>query len=329
MRRLGWEQLAGIGMALALAGPAAGAERVERVVARVNDSIVTQSALDARVELARKDPAAPPDVKKVRIAVLEQMIRDRLVQDKAEALDLTASEAEVDESLERVKEQYGMKSDADFDHALSANGMTREALRGQLRQSILTNKVLSREVPTTLTDDAIRTEYERVKDKLYVVPEKARISEVLVRFDPRDTSSHEAARAKILEAQKRLQAGTPFADVAREFSDGPTRDRGGDLGMVSKGDLAPELDQAVFGGDLASPVETRDAFHLVAVTERVKAGFRPFDEVKEEIRKKMSEELYDKKFEEYLRDLRKAAFVQIFDTDLAAEDVEWQKKAAG
>lgn len=329
MGKIVWERLAGIGMALALAGPLAGAERVERVVARVNDSIVTQSALDARVELARKDPAAPPDVKKVRIAVLEQMIREKLVQDKAEALDLTATDAEVDESLERVKEQYGMKNDADFDRALTANGMTRETLRTQLRQSILTNKVLSREVSTTLTDDAIRTEYERVKDKLYVVPEKARISEILVRFTPFEASSRDAARGKIQEAQKRLQAGTPFADVAREFSDGPTRDRGGDLGFVSKGDLAPELDQAVFGGDLSRPVETRDAIHLVAVTERVKAGFRPFDEVKEEIRKKMSEELYDKKFEDYLRDLRKAAFVQIFDAELSAQDVEWQKKAAG
>ena len=307
-------------LAAVLAAPAAGAERVERVVARVNDSIITQTSLDARVELARKEPAAPPDEKKVRLAVLEQMIRDRLVEDKAAVLELTASEAEVDESLDRVKEQYGLKSDEDFNRALASNGMTREGLRAQLRASILTNKVLSREVPVALTDDAVRTEYERTKEKLYGVPEKATVSEIVARFDPNDPSSQEAAGARIAEAQKRLKAGTPFADVAREFSEGPSRARGGELGVVSRGDLAPELDAAVFGGDLSQPVTSRDAIHLLAVTAREKAGFRPFDDVKEEIRKKMSEEIYDKKFNEYLRDLRKASFVKIFDADLAAAD---------
>jgi peptidyl-prolyl cis-trans isomerase SurA len=320
---LGW------GVAGLLASPAAAAERLERIVARVNDSIITQSALDARVEMARKDPTAPPDEKKVRIAVLEQMIRDRLIEDKAAVLELSASEAEVDEALDRVKEQYGLKSDEDFNRALASNGMTREGLRGQLRQSILTNKVLSREVPAALTDDVVRTEYERVKEKLYGVPEKATVSEIVVRFDPRDSSSQEAARARIAESQARLKAGTPFADVAREISEGPSRDRGGALGVVSRGDLSPELDAAVFGGDLSQPVVSRDAIHLLAVTAREKSGFRPFDDVKEEIRKRMSEEIYDKKFNEYLRDLRKAAFVKIFDADLAAADEAWNQKSQG
>lgn len=313
------------GVLLGMAAAAANAEKIDRVVARVNDSAITQTSLDARVELARKDPSAPADVKKVRIAVLEQMIREKLIEDKAAALELTASDAEVDEALDRVKEQYGLKNDAEFDRALAANGLTREGLRGQLHQTLLTNKVLSREVPATITDDAVRTEYERVKEKLYAIPEKARISEIVVRFDPRDASAREAAQVKIGEAQKRIQSGTPLAEVAREFSEGPSRDRGGDLGVVSKGDLTPELDKAIFGGDLSAPIATRDAFHLVQVTAREKATFRPFDDVKEELRKRMSEEIYDKKFDEFLRDLRKASFVKIFDAELSAQDEDWQK----
>jgi parvulin-like peptidyl-prolyl isomerase len=305
----------------------AGAELVDRVVARVGDSIISQAELDQHVERARKDPGAPADVNRLRLIVLEQMIRQKIVEDKAAALSLTMSEDEIAEAVERVKNQYGMKSDEDFDHALTANGLTRDVLRAQLKESLLTNKLLAREVPINLNEDAVRTEYERTKEKLYPIPEKARVSEILIRFNPNDPASSEAAHAKIDDIQKRIKSGAKFEDVARESSESPAKARGGDLGVVAKGDLTPELDSAIFGGDLSSPIETRDGWALIAVSDRQPATFRPFDEVKEEIRKKMSEEIYDKKFAEYLADLRKTAFVKIFDKDLAAAD-EASRKAS-
>ncbi|MGH9441426.1 MAG: SurA N-terminal domain-containing protein [Thermoanaerobaculia bacterium] len=313
------KKLAGF-LLLAMPWNLAAAELVDRVVARVGDSMISQSELDQRVERARKDPGAPPDVNRLRLIVLEQMIRQKIVDDKAAALGLTMSEDEVAEAVERVKSQYGMKSDEEFDRALAANGLTKDILRTQLRETLLTNKLLAREVPINLNDDAVRTEYERTKDKLYVVPEKANVSEILVRFAPDDPASQEAARIKIEDAQKRIRAGAPFADVAREITEGPARARGGELGLVAKGDLTRELDSAIFGGDLSSPIAVRDGYALLSVTGRQPAGFRPFDEVKDNIRKKMSEEIYDKKFAEYLADLRKSAFVKIFDKDLEAAD---------
>jgi parvulin-like peptidyl-prolyl isomerase len=314
----------------ALSSAAAAAELVERVVARVGDAIVTEGALDARVERARKDPQAPSDVSRLRLAVLEQMIRQKLIEAKAAQLNIVAAPEEIDEALDRVKAQYNLTSDEEFDRALAANGMDRAGLREQLRESLLTNKVLAREVPINLNDDALRTEYEKIKDKQYGVPEKARVAEILVRFDPSDAASKEAAKKKIDDARARIASGAPFADVAKEMTEGPARDRGGDLGVVSKGDLQPELDQAIFGstGVLAGPVELKDGWALLGITDRVKAGYRPFDDVKEEIRKKMSEDIYEKKFADYLTDLRKSSFVKIFDKDLAAADEASRKKAS-
>jgi parvulin-like peptidyl-prolyl isomerase len=314
----------------ALVPAATAADLVERVVARVNDGIITQSALDARVERARKDPQAPADLNKLRITVLEQLIRQKLIEGKAARLDISATPEEIDEAMERVKTQYGLTSDPDFDRALTANGIDRDTLREQLRESLLTNKVLAREVPINLNDDALRTEYEKVKEEKYVVPEKARVAEILVRFDPSDPASKEAAKTKIDAARAQIAGGTPFGDVARQITEGPARDRGGDLGVVSRGDLQAELDGTIFGSAeaLAGPVELKDGWALLSITEREKAGFRSFDEVKEEIRKRMSEEIYDKKFADYLVGLRKTAFVKIFDKDLAAEDEAERKKSS-
>jgi parvulin-like peptidyl-prolyl isomerase len=311
--------------ALGLPRALAAADLVDRVVARVGDSIISQGDLDRRIEHSREDPSAPTDANRLRLVVLEQMIRQKLVDDKASALNLSVPEDEIAEAVERVKNQYGMKSDADFDRALAANGLTKDVLRTQLRETLLTNKLLSREVPINLNEDALRTEFERTKEKLYVVAEKAKVAEILVRFTPSDPASEQAALAKIEDAQKRIRSGTSFADVAREISEGPTKERGGDLGVVAKGDLTRELDSAIFGGDLSSPIAIRDGYVLLTVSDRQPSGFRPFDEVKDEIRKKMSEEIYDKKFGEYLSDLRKSAFVKIFDKDLAAADESFFK----
>jgi parvulin-like peptidyl-prolyl isomerase len=184
------------------------------------------------------------------------------------------------------------------------------------------NKVLGREVPINLNDDAIRSEYERVKAARYATPERAHVFEILVRFDPRDAPSKEAARTKIDEALVRIKGGAAFRDVASSVTEGPARDRGGDLGVVSRGDLTPALDQAIFGGTeaLTAPVELKDGWAVLSVADRQKASFRSFDDVKEDLRKRMSEEIYDKKFGEYLVDLRKASFVKILDKDLAVQD---------
>ena len=322
MKKVAWLLL------IALPGFARGADLVDRVVARVGDSIISQGELDQHVDRARKDPSAPADVNRLRLIVLQQMIRQKLVEDKAASLSLAMSEDEIAEAIERVKNQYGMKSDEDFDKALAANGLTRDLLRQQLRESLLTNKLLAREVPINLTDDAIRTEYERTKEKLYPIPEKAHVAEILIRFNPSDPASRDAAKTRIDEVQAKIKGGAKFADVARETSEAPARTRGGDLGIVSKGDLTPELDAAIFGGDLSAPIETRDGWALLSVTDRQPATFRPFDEVKEEIRKKMSEEIYDKKFAEYLADLRKTAYVKIFDKDLEAADEASRKQSS-
>ena len=208
----------------AIASPAPAADLVESVVARVNDSISTESQLALRVDRARKDPQAPTDATRLRLIVLQQMIRQKLIEEKAAHDDITASDAEVDDAVNRVKAQYGLTSEEDFDKALAANGIDRATLRGQLKESLLTNKVLAREVPINLNDDAIRTEYEKVKEQKYPIPEKAHVAEILVRFEGADEAAR-AAAGRPSRPRARIVAGTPFADEAKATSRGRRRSR--------------------------------------------------------------------------------------------------------
>jgi parvulin-like peptidyl-prolyl isomerase len=319
---------------LFLAGAAAsGAELVESIVARVNDRLITHSEFEQRYQATTRAAQPGSDSQEARQKLLDEMIREKLLEERAKELAVTASDAEVAEAVERVKRQYNLATDAEFDAALASSKMTREDLERQMRHTITLQKVIGRDVTSNLdmSDDTLRLEYERQKEKLFRVTEQARVSEIVLRFDESDPAARERAAVRIEEARAKIQGGMAFADAAGEYSEGNARERGGDLGTVTKGELLPALDAAVFSDppqEFPAPVLLPGSIHLFRVTDRKPAGYRPFAEVKEELKRRIGDELYDKRFAEYMEKLRREAFIKVYDPALAtAEEKKEEKKS--
>ncbi|MGH9367716.1 MAG: peptidylprolyl isomerase [Thermoanaerobaculia bacterium] len=303
---------------LLLPSAAAAAELVESLVARVNDQPITHSEFETRCAVELR---GAPDLAGRR-RVLDEMIQEKLLEERARQLDVQASDAEVEEAVERVKRQYNLATDAEFDAALAQTNLTRDELKNQLRQSITMQKVVGREVTgkIDMSDDVLRLEYERRKEELYRVPEQARVSEIVIRFPPEDGEARQAAAARIEEARARIAGGAPFAETAKEYSEGNARGRGGDLGTVAKGELLPALDAAVFADppqEYPAPILLPNSVHLFRVTDRKPAGYKPFAEVRGDLQRRMGENIYDKRFAEYVEKLRHEAFIRIYDPVLA------------
>ena len=315
---------------LAAASAALAQELVERIVARVNDGLVTQSEYDKRLALATKSAnvAVPPD--ELKIATLEDMIKEHLLEDRAKEMSVSATDEEIQAAVDRVKEQYNLKSDADFEAALQGSGMTKDDLRRQMKQTITLQKVIGREVTSRLdlSDDALRVEYERRKEQFYAIPESAHVAELVLKYDPNDAAARQQAASKIEELQAELKGGRSFADLVKDNSEGNTKSRGGDLGTVTKGELVESLDAGIFvdpPAEYPAPVLTPDSIHWFHVTDRKPAGFKPFADVKEDLKRRISDDLYEKRFGEYMDRLRREAFVKIYDPTLAKLD---EKKPA-
>jgi parvulin-like peptidyl-prolyl isomerase len=314
-------------MALVLGGILACAvlpagEVVEKIVARVNDRLITNSEFQKRIAAASHIPGAPTDLNQVRKDVLSDLIKEKLLEERAKEMSATATDEEVETAVERVKRQYNLATDAEFDAALASSNMTREDLKKQVRQTIIIQKVIGRDVTSKLdiSEDMLRLEYERQKEKLYRIPESARLYEIVIKFASNDAAARQQAVARIEEARGKLAAGTPFAELAKEYSQGNARERGGDLGMVSKGELLPDLDAAVFSDppqEYPAPVLRPTSIHLFRVAERKPAGFKAFADVSEDLKKRIGENLYDKRFGEYVEKLRREAYIKIYDPDLA------------
>lgn len=302
------------------------AELVESIVARVNDQLITQSEYDKRLSVALRSARGAGDQTQLRTQILEDMIREKLLDERAREMAVSATDEEVEAAVQRVKAQYNLKSDAEFDAALADSGMKRDDLRRQMRETITLQKVIGRDVASRmdLSDDALRIEYERRKEQFYAVAASAHVAEIVLKFSPGDAEAQAQAVAKIEEIRGKIKGGTAFADLAKESSEGNTRERGGDLGTVAKGELVEALDVTIFSttDEYPAPALLPDSIHLFRVTERKAAGYKPFAEVKDDLRKRISDELYEKRFTEYMEKLRREAFVKIYDPELAKLDAK-------
>jgi parvulin-like peptidyl-prolyl isomerase len=317
-------------MAAAAGSAAVAQELVERIVARVNDGLVTQSDYDKRLALATKGANISVPSDELKISTLEDMIKEHLLEDRAKEMSVSATDEEIQAAVDRVKEQYNLKSDEDFEAALQGSGMTKEDLRRQMKQTITLQKVIGREVTSRMdtSDDALRVEYERRKEQFYAIPESAHVAELVLKYPANDGAASALAAAKIEELQSQLKGGKSFEDLVKENSEGNTKSRGGDLGTVTKGELVEALDAGIFvdpPAEYPAPVLMPDSIHWFHVTERKPAGFKPFSEVKEDLKRRIADDMYEKRFGEYMDRLRREAFVKIYDPTLAKLD---EKKPA-
>jgi peptidyl-prolyl cis-trans isomerase SurA len=313
--------------AFVFAATGATAEVVEAIVARVGDRIITRSQLQRRVEDKAQELRAvrPGEViseTALRKDVFDEMLSELLLKDRADRMRITVAPAEVEDAIKRLKAQYGIESDEEFEASLQSSGLTRADMEARLRDTLLTNKVFARELRSRaeLTDRELKERYDREKEA-YRLPERAQLREIVVVVPEAPLASQlEALRSRANEAAERARKGESFAGLVAEYSGSPSIEREGDIGTVSRGELMPELDAAVFNaqpGTVVGPVESRYGFHIVRVEQRLPSEVPGFDSVKERLRRDAGEESFQRDYHAYIERLRQEAYVQVFEKNMS------------
>lgn len=311
-----------------IAATAAGAaDLIEAVVVRVGDRIVTRSQYEKRLrdvfnEIEQTTPPAEVAARKERIRkeLVDDLIDELLIKDRADRIGVSVTAAEINDAIGRLKQQYNITTDEQFNASLQQSGMTRADMELRLRDTLITNKVFARELRNRgeLDDRELRERYNREKDQ-YRLPERARLREIVI-IKPENPSDVEAARQRAVEAATKARAaGANFATLAAELSEAATKEKGGDLGEVVRGELLPNLDTAVFNataGSVVGPIETRSGWHVVLVEQRLPSEVPAFETIKERLRKDASEETFQRDLKAYLENLRKDAYIQIHEQNV-------------
>jgi len=305
----------------AVAGTATAAQLLEAIVIRVGDRIVTRTQYLQRLseafnEIEQTVPPADQAARKAELKkkMVEEIVAELLLKDRADRLNITVTSEELQDSITRVKAQYGIKSDQEFEESLKKSHMTRAEMEGRMRDTILTNKLFSRELRgrEELTDKELRERYDREKER-YRLPERAHLREIIV-LRPDNAAQAATARQHAEELAQQARSGADFMLLAKTSSEAPTKDKGGDLGEVAKGELLPELDKAVFNataGQIIGPIEAKTAWHIIKVEQRLPSEVPAFETLKEKLRKDVGDETWQRDYKAYIDRLRKDAFIQI------------------
>lgn len=298
------------------------AQLLEGIVIRVGDRIVTRTQYERRLRDALNEvdqttavADAPARKDQVRKNLANEMVSELLIRDRADRLGITVTDAEVQEAVGRLKAQYNIQNDEQFNESLKSSGLTRADMEARLRETLITNKLFARELRgrEDLSDPELRERYNREKDR-YRLPERAVLREIVV-LKPTEPAKVDEARQRATDLLAAAQKpGTDFTQLASTMSESGSREGGGSIGEVSKGELLPELDKAVFNaapGTIVGPIETRSAWHIVKVEQRLPSEVPAFESIKDRLRREASEETFQRDFRAYVESLRKDAYIQI------------------
>ena len=305
---------------------------VEEIIARINNSIITLSELQRSKEAlateAKSDPQ--PGEKPREQDLLRDLIDQQLLIAKANELDITA-DTDVVKRLDELRKQMHAESMEDLEKAAQAQGVSFEEFKNNLKNSILTQKVIQQEVGghITVTQQEIQQFYDQHKAEMER-PEQVRLSEILVSTqktadlktpkgqavlpEAPDAEVVAAAQKKADEIYAELQKGAKFADLAKKDSDGPTSADGGDLEYFKRGTLSKELEDKVFvmkAGEYTTPIRTNQGFVILEVTEHQTAGVPPLKDVATQVQERLYMEKMQPALREYLTKLREDAYIDI------------------
>jgi len=312
-----------LGAALLPPAPAGAAPVVNRFVLRVNDRIATLVDYEERKRQLMEDMVRadlPLDRRRELAAqlperVFQDLYQELLLLSRADQLNVAFTEQELDNQIARVRESYGFATEDEFTQALAQSGLTPNDFREQTRVQMRIQDVVNREVRSQIAvGEELARAWYRDHPEQFQRPQRMRLRELVVLGEGQDDSPLDtsARRALARELHAEISAGGDLAEVAAEHGERPAVSGPIDLGWVTPGDLAPELEAAAWGldpGQITEPVESRGSLHLVEVLEREHAGLRPFNEVAEEAEARARQEVFAEAMVEYMDRLEARSYV--------------------
>lgn len=293
-------------------------EVVEEIVAVVNDDIITLSEYEAeyraryqmlRAQLQGKEFSKQHEFLKRNL--LNEMITNLLLSQEAGKKDLNV-EDRIRLYIDNLKKEYSLESDEELARIVQQQFGNYDEWKKTLRESLLRQAVIAVEVHRDIViDDAEVVNYYKLHPEEFKEPIEYKLKAIYLSTEMK---SNDEVEAKKREISGKIESGEDFAALAAEYSDGPGKERQGDLGSYKKGELEKSLEQAVEKleeGEITPWLIVRNGYYLLKLEERKEERLKSFEEVRKEIEEKLFTLEVQKKLEEYLKKLKEKSYIKI------------------
>ncbi len=292
------------------------------VVAKVNDAKITSRSIKASLQRLKVQAGhqnqvmSKQQIKQMVNQILETEIQREVMFQHGKKLKIEVLDKDISKITDLMKSRF--KNEEEFLNEFSKSGMNLEMLKKQISRNIVVTRVIQKEINDKIEiSDQQAMDFYKKNEKSFKNPESVHAAHILIKVDKKfSDKDNEIARKKIEDILKKVKKGEDFADLAKQYSEGPSASRGGDLGNVTRNQMVKEFEDAVFKlkeGEVSDVVETQFGFHIIKAYEKKEAGgLVPFDQVKENISNFLKRSEADQKTKTYVEDLERKADIKRF-----------------
>jgi peptidyl-prolyl cis-trans isomerase SurA len=324
-----------IGYALVLPALLPADTVVEEIIARVNNEVVTRSEYirsrdQLKQEVQQQDPANADRIfaEKQR-DVLRDLIDQQLLLQKGKDLGING-DTELIKRLDEMRKEMKLETMEELEKAAEAQGASYEDFKQNMRNQIITQRVIGQEVGSHLAmnKEDEKKFYDQHRAEMEQ-PEQVRLSEILIApkvvakpaaggakpdapSEAESEAALEAAKAKAEDILNQIHNGAKFADLAKANSDGPSAKDGGDLQSFKRGELAKELEDKVFAlkaGETTDVIRSKQGYIILQTTAHQMAGIPSLKEIEPRIQDALYMQKLQPALRVYLTKLREEAYI--------------------
>jgi len=314
------KKLTGIVLGIVFAAGTAGAKTVDRIVAKINDEIITLSELRKEMEPLRKEimskvPAAQQEreLKAAEEQTLNRMIESALIYQKAIELEYNAHmESVITSEIQQIMKDNNFKDTEEFENALAQQGESLKTFRESIERQIISHGLVNDFINSRIS--LLTPEIERYYQNHqadFSTPEEVTLSEIIL-----DTANGVSdAENRAADIAVRVRQGESFAALAGLYSKGATAGKGGGIGTYIVDRLNAETRKAITGveeGGISAPQKSAEGLIIYRVDVRKQAITRPLDEVRDEIKNILFQQKRGPEYERFMTQLKEDAYIQIF-----------------
>ncbi|RJR29119.1 MAG: hypothetical protein C4576_35645 [Desulfobacteraceae bacterium] len=295
-------------------------EPVNRIVAVVNNEVITLHELNTRireitgmtpVELREKNERAFLDA---RQQIIEMMIDEKITEAKIKELRIRVTQRQLDEAVERMKSENRWTQE-DLLAALTKEGIPYEKFLEKMRKDLERMYLINSEVKSKIiiTDERIKKYYEENKSQ-YAGDAKVRLAGIFLLRKGAKQGENEELLRKGEEILNLLKNGEDFGKLAKMHSEGPGAAEGGELGSFKISQLEPDLQKIINGipvGGTSGIIERRNGIQIIKLMEKEGGAEKGLDEVKDAIYSAIYREEVNSRYMAWIKELRERSYTQI------------------
>ncbi|MCD4805263.1 MAG: peptidylprolyl isomerase [Desulfobacterales bacterium] len=290
-------------------------------VAIVNGSVITSEEFNRELNPIKQrisqqgQKISPVQLEGIRNKILDNLINIELLFQESRNNGIKVEKEAIDSQIKSLKQN--LSNDTEFKNFLSKLNLSESAFKLKIKKGIAIQKLIETQIADKIkiSDEESKVFYDKNPD-LFKQPEQIKASHILIKVEPgADEIKKSEAKEKIKKIKQKLNKGEDFATLAKEFSEGPSKNKGGDLGYFQRGQMVKPFEDAAFAlktEEVSDIVETQFGYHIIKVIDKKPEKTIAYENVKKDLAQHLKQEKTNQEVKIYIQKLSEKSKIEKF-----------------